>query len=129
MSQPDNRSIPEVISAVAGDLANLVRKESELVRSEVSEKISDAARAGVSMSIGAALLLGAFLCLLAALVLALSHVMDPGWAALLVGVVAGLVGYTLMRGAAKKVRPSVLAPDRAARQIQKDAQLVKEQVR
>jgi len=129
MSEYDSRSIPEILSAMTGDLATLVRKESELVRTEVSEKISEAAKAGVSMSIGAALLLGAFLCLMAALVLALSHVMDPGWAALVVGVVAGLVGYTLLRGAAKKVQPSALAPDRAARQIQKDAQLVKEQVR
>lgn len=129
MSETDSRSIPEIISAMTGDLANLVRKESELVRTEVSEKVSDAAKAGVSMSIGAALLLGGFLCLMAALVLALSYVMDPAWAALLVGVVAGLVGYTLLRGAAKKVQPSALTPDRAARQIRKDAQLVKEQVR
>jgi uncharacterized membrane protein SpoIIM required for sporulation len=129
MSEADSRSIPEIISAVTGDLANLVRKESELVRTEVSEKISDAAKAGVSMSIGAALLLGGFLCLIAALVLGLSHIMDPAWAALLVGVVAGLVGYTLVRGAAKKVQPAALTPDRATRQIHKDAQLVKEQVR
>ena len=129
MSEPDTRSIPDVLSAVASDLADLVRKESELVRAEVQEKISDAAKAGVSMSLGAALLLGGFLSLLAAVVLALSHVMDPAWAALLVGVVAGLIGYTLVRGAAKKVQPSALAPDRAARQLQKDAQLVKEQVR
>lgn len=129
MSENDNRSIPEIISAMTGDLATLVRKESELVRTEVSEKISVATKAGVSMSVGAALLLGAFLCLMAAVVLGLSHIMDPAWAALLVGVVAGLIGYTLLRGAAKKVQPSALTPDRAARQIQKDAQLVKEQVR
>jgi len=129
MSEPDTRSIPDVLSAVAGDLADLVRKESELVRTEVKENISDAAKAGMSMSLGAALLLGGFLSLIAAVVLALSHVMDPAWAALLVGLVAGLLGYSLVRGAAKKVQPSALAPDRAARQIQKDAQLVKEQVR
>jgi len=129
MSEPDTRSLPDVISAVANDLANLVRKESELVRTEVSEKIANAGKAAMAMSLGGALLLGGFLCLLAAVVLGLSHVMDPGWAALLVGVVAGLVGYTMVRGAAKKVQPSALTPDRAARQIQKDAQLVKEQVR
>jgi len=128
MSEPDTRSIPDVLSAVATDLANLVRKESELVRTEVQEKIAEAGKAALSMSLGAALLLGGFLCLLAAVVLGLSHVMDPGWAALLVGMVAGLVGYTLTRRAAKMVQPSALAPDRAVRQIQKDAQLVKEQV-
>jgi 2-methylcitrate dehydratase PrpD len=128
MSEADSRSIPEVISALTGDLANLVRKESELVRTEVKENIASAAKAGVTMSAGAALLLGGFLTLMAAVVLGLSKVMDPAWAALLVGVIAGLVGFTLVRGAAKKVQPSALAPDRAARQIQKDAQLIKEQV-
>jgi len=128
MSELENRSVPEIISAVTGDLANLVRKEAELVRAEISEKISDATKAGASMSLGAALLLGGFLCLLAAAVIALANVMDAGWAALVVGVVAGLVGYTLVRAAARKVQPSALAPDRAARQIQKDAHFVKEQL-
>jgi drug/metabolite transporter (DMT)-like permease len=114
---------------VTGDLANLVRKESELVRTEVSEKIADAARAGTTMSLGAALLLGGFLSLMAALVLGLSEFMPPFWAALLVGVVAGLIGFSLVKGAARKVKPAALAPDRATRQIQKDAHFMKEQVR
>ena len=125
----DTRSIPEIVSSVTSDLANLVRKESLLVRTEVSEKISDAAKAGATMSVGAALLLGGFLSLMAAVVLGLSEFMHPFWAALMVGVVAGLVGFTLVRGAAQKVKPSALAPDRATRQISKDAQFVKEQVR
>jgi hypothetical protein len=125
----DPRSIPELFSTVTGDLANLVRKESELIRAEVSEKISNAAKAGAQMSVGAALLLGGFLTLMAAAVIGLSKVMDPFWAALLVGVVAGLVGFTLVRSASKKVTPAELMPDRSTRQIQKDAQLVKEQVR
>jgi hypothetical protein len=124
----DTRSIPEVLSAVASDLANLVRKEGELVRTEVSEKISDAGKAATTMSIGAALLLGGFGCLMAALVLGLSEFMHPFWAALLVGVVAGLIGFTLVKGAANKVKAKGLAPERATRQIQKDAQLVKGQV-
>jgi hypothetical protein len=51
------------------------------------------------------------------------------WAALIVAVVAGLVGYSLIKAAAKKVSPAELSPDRSTRQFQKDAQLVKEQVR
>ena len=34
MANTDPRSLPELISAVTGDLANLMRKESELIRSE-----------------------------------------------------------------------------------------------
>ncbi len=105
-----------------------MRKESELVRAEVSEKISSAAHAGQQIGIGAALLLGAFLVLLEALVLALSKVMDPLLASIIVGVVVAGVGFVLIRGAVSKLKPSALAPERSARQLGKDAHLVKEQV-
>jgi hypothetical protein len=126
---PDTRSIPELFSAVTGDLANLVRKESELIRAEVSEKLADAGKAAAQMSVGAALLLGGFLTLMAAIVIGLSKFMDPFWAALLVGVVAGLVGFSLVKSASKKVSPAEMMPDRSTRQFQKDAQMVKEQMR
>jgi xanthine/uracil permease len=128
METSDPRSIPELISTLTSDLANLVRKESELVRTEVAENIRHAAKAGQALGLGAALLLGGFLTLLAAVVLGLSKVMDPMWAALLVGVVVSLIGFTLVKGAAKQVTPAELAPNRSTRQIQKDAQFVKEQV-
>lgn len=129
MDTQDPRSIPELVSALTGDLANLVRKEGELVRTEVTEKIHQAGRAGQKASIGAALLLGAFLVVLQALVLALSRFMDPLWASLVVAAGVGLIGFSLIKGAANDVKPDRLAPDRSARQLQKDAQLVKEQVR
>ena len=129
MDGSDPRSIPELVSTLTSDLANLVRKEGELVRTEVSEKIQQTAKAGQALSIGAALLLGAFLVLLQAAVLALSKFMDPLWASILVGVVVGGGGYALIKGAMKQIQPAQLAPDRSTRQLQKDAQFVKEQVR
>ena len=125
----DHRTIPELVSALTADLANLVRKESELVRAEISEKISDATHAGAWMGVGAALLLGAFLVLLEALVLALSKMMDPLWASIIVAVVVGGAGFLLIRTALAKVRAANLAPDRSVRQIGKDARMVKEQVK
>lgn len=125
----DYRTIPDLVSALTADLANLVRKESELVRAEISEKISDATHAGAWMGVGAALLLGAFLVLLEALVLALSKMMDPLWASIIVAVVVGGAGFLLIRTALAKVRPGNLAPDRSVRQIGKDARMVKEQVK
>lgn len=124
----DPRSIPQLVSALTGDLADLVRKESELVRTEVAEKLGETAKAGQMIGIGGALLLGAFLVLLQALVIALSKIMDPLLASLIVGVVVGLIGFALIRSAARKITPAGLAPERSARQFQKDAQLVKEQV-
>ena len=129
MESGDPRSLPELISALTGELATLVRKESELIRAEVSEKLAQSVQAGRLLGIGAALLLGAFLVLLQALVLALSKVIDPLWASLIVGVVVGGVGFALVRSAANKVSPAELMPDRSARQLRQDAQLVKDQVK
>lgn len=129
MQTTDTRSIPEIVTAVTGDLADLVRKESELVRSEVSEKLQQATRAGMMLAIGGALLIGAFLVLLQALVLTLSKFMDPLWASVVVGVVVGLIGFTLVRSGTHKVKPAELMPERSSRQIQKDAQLVKGQAK
>jgi hypothetical protein len=105
-----------------------VRKEGELVRTEVTEKLHQAVKAGQGLSLGAALLLGAFLVLLEAAVLALSKIMDPLWASLLVAVVVGGIGFWLVKSAAAQVKPQNLAPARTTRQLNKDAKLVKEQV-
>jgi xanthine/uracil permease len=125
----DPRSIPQLIGDLASDVSSLVRKEAELVRAEFSEKTTQLAKAGGEMAGGAICLLAALIVLLQALVLALSKVMDPAWAALLVGIVVALVGVSLLRLGAKTAAPKNLAPERTTRQIEKDAQLVKEQVR
>jgi hypothetical protein len=127
MSSADPRSVPELISTLAADLADLVRKEAQLVRAEVSEKVGAAARGGALLAAGGALLLGAFLALLAALALALSKVMDPLWATLIVALLAGGCGYLLITIGIRKLQPSQMKPERAARQVRKDIRFVKGQ--
>ncbi|HXU99830.1 MAG TPA: phage holin family protein [Caulobacteraceae bacterium] len=116
----ETRTLPELFSLLVNDLSDLVRKESSLVRAEVSEKLGQTLRAGAWLAAGAALLLGAFLVLLQALVLALGKVMDPLWASILVGVAVGVAGYLLIHAALKSIQPAALVPDRSARQIKKD---------
>ena len=125
----DPRSLPQLVGDLTHDLSTLVRKESELIRVELKENLQQMARGGAKLAVGAVLLLAAAMVLLQTLVLALSKVMDPVWASLLVGVVVAVVGFVLLRGGAKSAQPSNLRPDRAANQLKKDAQLVKEQVR
>lgn len=127
MTSSDSRSLPELLSALVGDLADLVRKEGRLVRAELSEKLAAAARGGVQLAAGGALLLGAFLTLLATVILALSKIMDPVWAALLVAAVTGFAGGMLVMAGVRAVSPSHIKPDRAARQVRKDILFVKGQ--
>lgn len=121
----EGRTIPELISMLTSDLATLVRKESELVRAELSEKLRAVGKAAGEIAAGGVLLLAALLVLLQALVLALAPFIGAIWAALLVGVVVALLGFVLVRAGLKLMKPENLSPERTARQLQKDAQLVK----
>jgi uncharacterized membrane protein YjfL (UPF0719 family) len=123
-----SRTLPDLISTLTSDVTTLIRKESELVRTEVSEKIAEGGKAAGQASFGAALLLGGFLVLLQALVLAISKVMDPLWASVIVGFFVALIGFVVVKGAVEKLKPKSLQPDRAARQLQKDARMLKEQI-
>jgi xanthine/uracil permease len=119
------RTIPELLSVLTSDLATLVRKESELVRAELSEKLHSAGKAVGEIAAGGVLLLAALLVLLQALVGALALLIGAIWAALLVGVVVAVLGVVLVRAGLKMMKPENLSPERTARQLQKDAQLVK----
>jgi hypothetical protein len=122
---PETRTLPELVSQLTTDLATLVRKESELVRTEVGEKLQSAGKAAGEIAAGGILLLAALGVLLAALVQALAEYMHPAFAALLVGVAVAAAGVLLLRTGLKMLSPGNLTPDRSARQLRKDAQLMK----
>lgn len=122
---PRGAGVADLLGQLGGDITGLVRKEAELVQAEVSEKVNAAGKAVTDIAAGGLLLMAALLVLLQALVLALSKVMDPIWAALLVGVGVAGVGYALLRAGMKAISLKGLSPDRSARQLKKDADLMK----
>lgn len=122
---PDPRTLPELVSQLTTDLATLVRQESELVRTEMGEKLEALGKGAGEILAGGIFVLAALGVLLAALVAGLAEYMHPAFAALLVGVAVAAVGILLIRGGLKALKPSSLAPTRSARQLRKDAQLVK----
>lgn len=128
MADLENRSVPQLIGDLSGDLTGLLRKESELIRAEVSEKVSQLAKASGEMAAGAICLMAALLILLQAVVIALAKVVGAGWASLIVGVAVAVLGVVLVRAGAKAAAPSQLTPERSIRQVEKDAHLAKEQV-
>jgi len=119
------RTLPDLIGQLTSDLAELVRKESELVRTELSENVNRAAKALGDIAAGGLLMIAALLVLLQALVLALSELMDPIWASLLVAVSVAVVGYLLLRMGMKAISLDALKPDRSTRQLKKNAELMK----
>jgi VIT1/CCC1 family predicted Fe2+/Mn2+ transporter len=124
------RSLPELFGDLVNQLSTLFRKEVQLARAEVSEKVNEAASAIPGIAIGAVLLLGALIMLLHALALGMVRLLaiSPGLAYLITGVVVALGGYLLLKGAIAKLKTSNLMPERTAQQISRDAQVVKEQL-
>ena len=122
---PRGAGLVDLVGQLGVDLAALVRKESELIRTELAEKMRAAARGVGDIAAGGLLLVAALLVLLQALVIALSKVMDPLWASLIVGLGVAAVGYLLVRMGMKALTPDGLKPDRTARQLRKDAELIK----
>lgn len=130
MSSNNQASVADLFGNVVTELTTLVRKEVQLARAELGEKMGQAAGAAASLAIGGVLLLAALIILLqAAVVLLVRLGVPPGWAEVVVAAVVGLIGYLLLRGGLNRLKASNLVPNRTAEQLSRDAAVVKEQVR
>jgi hypothetical protein len=127
--QNDSRSIADLFGDVVNQLTTLFRKEIQLARTEISEKISNAV-SGIGILVGGAVLMIAALeILLHALALWLIFFSLPAqWAYLAVGIVAALGGYLLIRIGMSSLNPENLKPTKTVDQLQRDAAAAKEQV-
>jgi hypothetical protein len=124
--QVETRSVGDLLSSLAADTTTLFRKEAELVRAEVGEKVGQLTAGIVSLVAGAICLLAALIVLLLAAVAALAEAgMGVTWASLLVGAVVALLGFILLMSGQNSMKIGNLAPDRAAAQMRKDAELAK----
>jgi nucleoside permease NupC len=124
----DPRPTGSLLSDAINQLTRLVRGEVALAKAEVAQNIKNA-------GVGAALLVGAVVLvfvalnvLVLALVAALGELIGAGWAALVVGIVLlAIAGILAMRGL-NALKPENLAPSRTVRNVQADAQTIKENV-
>jgi len=122
-------SVPELVADLGRQVSNLVGKEAGLLRAEIDEKFANLQMAGGMLAAAGMCLLAALLILLQALIVALTNMgLGPGWASLLVGVVVGVIGLILlMRG--RSAMSGGFLPKRVQRQVQRDAEMLKEQVK
>ncbi len=127
------RSLPDLVVHALRETSELVQTETRLIRSEISDKITQIELGGGSILAGAICLLVALLTLTAALVSAIAKIGEPdlgaGWAALIVGVVIAVIGVVLLMKGKKELAPGNLMPNRTTNQLSKDAKLAKEQTR
>jgi hypothetical protein len=124
------RSIPDIITDLLGQFPTLVRKEAQLARFEISEKITQAAVGMALIMGGAVLLIPALVILLQAGVVALEQAgFRPEAAALIVGGVALVIGIILLLVGVSRLKAENLVPQKTIHQLQEDASMAKRQVR
>lgn len=131
MAMPtDTRSIPEVFTDAIAQFVMLLRKEGQLARAEVSEKVSSAT-AGIGFIVGGAvLLIPALVILLGAIVTELAaRGMAQPWPAVIVGGATFVLGLILFFLGTSRLKPSNMVPDRTINQFQRDAAAAKNQMR
>ena len=118
-------SVGELIGNISNDLSTLFRQEVELAKVELKQEASKAGKAAGML--GAAAFAGYLVLVLLsfALVAALSNVMDPGWAALIVAVIWGIVGAVLYANGRKKLKTVDPTPRRTVDTLKEDAQWLK----
>ena len=118
-------SVGELIGNISNDLSTLFRQEVELAKVELKEEASKAGKAAGML--GGAGFAGYMVIVLLsfALVAALSNVMDPGWAALIVAVLWGIVGAVLYANGRKKLKTVDPTPRRTVDTLKEDAQWLK----
>jgi len=130
MASRTDRSIPELLSDVLAQLAKLIGNEFELVRAELSEKASDAARGAAMIGVGAVILMPALVLLLLAVSAALirSGLSEPV-SYLVTGAVAAVVAGALISLGMSRLSGDGLKPSITLDQVERDKVAVKEIVR
>ena len=125
-----NRSIPELLPDAVNNFTVLVRKETQLARAEMSEKISGLAIGTGILVAGAVLLIPALVVLLQSAVTALADPKIPVvWVALIVGGVTFLIGLVLLAIGVRRLKAARPVPTRTIEQLQQEAEIAKQQVR
>ena len=121
----DDRSIGSLIGEVTQDISKLFRQEVALAKAELKEEATKAGKAGGML--GGAAFAGylAIVLLSFAVVFALSEVMPPGWAALIVAVVWAAVGGVLYANGRKQLKTVDPVPHRTVDTLKEDAQWLK----
>ena len=123
-----NRSLAGLFADLARDLTGLVRTELELAKAELGEKAGQAAGGVAFIAAGGFVAFAGLLVLLACAVLALSLVVQPWLAALIVGVVVIGIGVALMLMGRNRLRPQNLQPNRTLDTLRDDKDWARSQL-
>ena len=128
-ARKDERSLGELFGELARDMGLLVRQEVGLATSEMTRKVARAAQDVAMVTVGGLVLYAGLLGILAALVIGLAAAGLSWWqAALVVGVVAAVIGALLVQRGLAALKQTDLAPRAALETLKEDTQWAKDRM-
>src|SRR5688500_9372138 len=124
------RSVGELFGQLSEDMTLLVRQETELARTEMSEELSRLSANLISVATGGRVAYVGAWALVAALILGLHELADisPWVSALIVGVILAIAGYAMLKRGLNELKRVDLAPRRTVENIKDDVQAIKNDV-
>jgi hypothetical protein len=141
MREPQNqedRSLGDLFAELATETSQLVRQEVALAQTEITNKATRVGKQVGYLVVGGAVGYAALLVVLAAVTIGLtkliaylsgrSELTSATIAALIVGILVGIVAYSLVTSALAKLKETSLAPNQTIESVKEDAQWLKNQV-
>ena len=122
-----SKSAGEMMSAILGNVSNLVRNETDLARAEIGESLKKAGASLGSMAVALVLAITGLNVLAGALVAAVVWAgLPPPWAAAAVGLGFLVIAVVIFTSAKYALNQIGFVPTRAARSVSRDVAAIKD---
>lgn len=125
----ENKPLGDLFSDLASEMSELVRKEVALAKVEVGQKAKFVGKNIGYLVVGGSVAYAAMLTIIAGIVMLLDKVMPDWGAALLVGIVVGVVGWLLISKARAALQATDMTPQQTVESLKEDAAWVKQQIK
>jgi uncharacterized membrane protein YqjE len=121
-------SVVGLLRQLTREVPALFTKELALAKVELQASLTTLKAGIAGVAGGAIVLLAGFIIVLMAVVYALSLVMAPWLAALIVGAVVMVIGFVMLQAGKKQFEPSHFKPDRTLDALNKDQEALRRKV-
>ncbi len=123
-----NQNFGRLFAHLTRNMGTLMRKELELAKVEMREKISTSGKGAALLGIGGAIVFAGFLVALIAAVAGLALVLPVWAAALIVAVIVMFIGGILLAVGMRRLKKTDLKPTQAIASFKESKQWMKEQL-
>ena len=125
----NNRSLGDLFSELTLEVRTLFRKEMELLKSEMSDKMVEIVKDAVAIGVGGVLLFVGFLTIVAAIVFGVAVFIPLWFSALIVGMFFISIGLVFVQKGRKNLTHMKMAPEKSTETFKETVQWAKTELR